>query len=234
MENVEEKVCIRCNKSKPLSYFNKYQHDAVRNICKKCQRAKGKVWEKKNKDRNLREDISIFLKTCSACGETKPSTEYYRDTAKKDGICSTCVPCAQQRALKHYQENREHKLELGYRQYVKRTYGLSPDDVAALIKKQNGKCAICGTEDSGSARAKRFVIDHCHKTGKNRAMLCFTCNSALGLAKDSSELLRKMADYLDKHNYQGPKGQAGPTAVPIGVPQAFDPGPSTPEVGQKL
>jgi hypothetical protein len=54
-------------------------------------------------------------------------------------------------------------------------------------------CDICGETD----KAIRF--DHCHYTGKFRGWICTRCNCMLGYAKDSTELLRKMADYLDSH-----------------------------------
>ena len=45
-----------------------------------------------------------------------------------------------------------------------------------------------------------LAVDHCHKTGKIRQLLCSNCNPAIGFIKDSPELARKMADYLERHN----------------------------------
>lgn len=45
---------------------------------------------------------------------------------------------------------------------------------------------------------KRICFDHCHKTGKFRGWLCGNCNSALGMARDNPDTLRKLADYLEK------------------------------------
>jgi hypothetical protein len=51
-------------------------------------------------------------------------------------------------------------------------------------------CEVCG-------EGGRIVFDHCHNSNKFRGWLCNGCNSALGHVKDNSELLRKLADYLD-------------------------------------
>lgn len=54
-------------------------------------------------------------------------------------------------------------------------------------------CELCAT------KSEEICFDHCHNTGKFRGWLCHTCNRLLGLANDSPELLRKLADYLEKH-----------------------------------
>lgn len=54
-------------------------------------------------------------------------------------------------------------------------------------------CELCG-------RTGRIVWDHNHDTGKFRGWLCYPCNSILGLVKDDPEVLRKMADYLERSN----------------------------------
>lgn len=60
---------------------------------------------------------------------------------------------------------------------------------------QQGKCLGCGLHQTELKR--RLCVDHDHKTGKFRGLLCDRCNSALGQAKDLSSVLRKLADYLD-------------------------------------
>lgn len=80
---------------------------------------------------------------------------------------------------------------------LKARYGLSLDQYNQLLLSQQGGCAICGQQ---STLQRRLDVDHNHKTGKVRGLLCNTCNQAMGVAKDSPDLLRKMAAYLDKHN----------------------------------
>lgn len=61
---------------------------------------------------------------------------------------------------------------------------------------QGGKCAICGNPPP---EGKKLNIDHNHYTMVVRELLCGTCNTGLGMFKDSFELLEKAAVYLKKH-----------------------------------
>lgn len=58
---------------------------------------------------------------------------------------------------------------------LKRYYGLTPEAYDALFNAQGGVCAICG-EPPGK---RRLAVDHDHKTGLNRGLLCYVCNAAL-------------------------------------------------------
>lgn len=88
------------------------------------------------------------------------------------------------------------KKETYRKWWLKTYYGLTVEDYENLLDKQKGRCAICSTDDPGG-RWKTFAVDHCHETKKIRGLLCLFCNTALGKFKDSSELLRRAADYLD-------------------------------------
>ena len=84
-------------------------------------------------------------------------------------------------------------------------YGLTDDTFNALFEAQNRRCAICRSDTPAtSKRDARFTevnwaIDHCHKTGKTRGILCTRCNIALGMAQDDVGLLANMVAYLLKH-----------------------------------
>jgi hypothetical protein len=62
-----------------------------------------------------------------------------------------------------------------------------------MVEAQGGVCAICK-----SPCTKRLAVDHCHTNGHVRGLLCWRCNTTLGKVEDNSELLRKMAAYLDE------------------------------------
>lgn len=70
-----------------------------------------------------------------------------------------------------------------------------------LLRKQNGVCAICFKENTIilNNKLKRMPIDHDHATKKTRGLLCSFCNSMLGYARDSIELLESAIAYLKKH-----------------------------------
>jgi len=67
-----------------------------------------------------------------------------------------------------------------------------------MLKKQNGKCYICGKKETYKYKYKirDLSVDHNHKTGKIRALLCTKCNNMLGMADDNPFILIKAAKYL--------------------------------------
>ncbi len=89
---------------------------------------------------------------------------------------------------KEYAKSRHHKYALA-------AYGLTVENYNELLEKQNMCCAIC-KRDTPTGKWKRFCVDHCHKTGKVRGLLCNECNRGMGLLKDDPSLLIKAANYL--------------------------------------
>lgn len=69
---------------------------------------------------------------------------------------------------------------------------MSYEEFKQMLKKQKGLCAICNKEET----KRRISVDHNHKTGKVRGLLCQECNIALGLLKDNPKLLKKAINYL--------------------------------------
>lgn len=77
-----------------------------------------------------------------------------------------------------------------------RQYGITPDEYRNILEKQDGKCAICGSE-IGNSEGDRLYVDHNHKTGKVRGILCSNCNTGIGKFHDSTELLKNAIYYLE-------------------------------------
>ena len=138
---------------------------------------------------NLLRDSHLGLKTraCIDCGVVKIGEEFplHRHPRGQDGFVSLprCHEC-------HAKLKRDH--------HYKRTYGISAEDFDKLLSEQDGKCAIC--KKRGSGETGKFVLDHCHKTGKIRQLLCITCNVILGQVDDNPNMLQNMIDYLNKHS----------------------------------
>ncbi len=83
--------------------------------------------------------------------------------------------------------------------YGMRRLGCTPEQYQELLRKQGGKCAICGTPEghrSRYGRVCRFSVDHNHQTGTVRGLLCNNCNRGLGRFKDSATLLEAALRYL--------------------------------------
>lgn len=81
---------------------------------------------------------------------------------------------------------------------MKNEYGITLADYNKMFDLQNGRCAICSKHQSELKRA--LHIDHCHKTGKVRSLLCQHCNTLLGFANDDIEVLKKSILYLSIHS----------------------------------
>lgn len=78
----------------------------------------------------------------------------------------------------------------------KRLYGITIDEYNAMFEKQEGRCAICQSTDT--AKGEFLCVDHDHKTGKVRGLLCHDCNTGIGKFKDSVHLLKVTINYLEE------------------------------------
>jgi hypothetical protein len=117
---------------------------------------------------------------CNRCKVIKLMKEFGED--KNDhyyGQGYTCRPCARERSRERYLQSR---------------HGLDSYSFAVLWAAQGGVCAICGEVPKG-----RPQVDHDHKTGQGRDMLCGPCNRMLGNARDRPEILENGAAYLRAH-----------------------------------
>ena len=109
---------------------------------------------------------------------------------------------------KYYKKYKERILKqskeyyiLGYKKIqakrqLERLYGLSIEQYNNLFNEQEGCCIICGVHQINLKR--RLSVDHCHKIGKIRGLLCSKCNLVLGLFKDDHERFGKAQEYLRK------------------------------------
>lgn len=82
--------------------------------------------------------------------------------------------------------------------YLRRTYGISENEFNIMLKYQKHKCAICKTLFPKIRR--KINVDHCHKTGIIRGLLCPSCNLLLGAAKDNPEILNNSLSYCKDSN----------------------------------
>ena len=92
---------------------------------------------------------------------------------------------------------RYREGDIRRRYHLKSTYGISIEHYEQLLEKQGGVCAVCGTSNWGGAYGKPH-IDHDHKTGVVRGILCVRCNVAIGLMGDSPDRALEIISYLRK------------------------------------
>lgn len=86
------------------------------------------------------------------------------------------------------ENNRAYQANHG----LVRRYGITLEQRAEMLVRQDGKCAICK-----SVFTKTPHVDHCHRTGVVRGLLCSPCNSGLGCFRDSVESCLRAGEYLN-------------------------------------
>ena len=148
-----------------------------------------KAYYRKNRDRLLAEQKERDARAKAANPEqVREYSKAYRE-ANRDRL----LPAQRERARANYQANKERYRERNRRARFAK-YGLTPEQFQDLLDAQGGGCAIC----TASPRLRRMTVDHCHRTGEVRGILCHPCNSALGLFEDNPDRLREAAEYLDR------------------------------------
>ena len=130
---------------------------------------------------------------CYTCGETKRGTEFRWSLYKRD---SYCKPCRRARDRERYKNSNGAGKDRVFDQSLRRLYGINLEQYNAMAVSQEHRCALCGEAPTSD---RRMHVDHCHASGKIRALLCHQCNLLLGNAKDSTDRLRQAIAYLDKH-----------------------------------
>jgi hypothetical protein len=165
------------------------------------------------------------MKRCSSCEHVLPLDRFHLDKGKKDGRSSRCRRCAIRIAREHQSAHADERAEYmqGYRRknrsrynallrewraknpgrdkviasrarhnYRLRIYGLTNDQFLELLSSQSGACGICGSVFG----AGDIVIDHDHRTGAARGLLCQRCNRGLGCFRDDATIMSTAADYV--------------------------------------
>ena len=120
-------------------------------------------------------------KHCSRCKEIKPLFEFGISSTGRKMSSPYCRECERKRAKEKHIQTR-HNIFLS--------------DYDKILKKQDGKCKICKTTKIKYKNKGRFCVDHDHKTGKIRGLLCVHCNLLLGHSKDNIEILAAAIQYL--------------------------------------
>jgi hypothetical protein len=115
---------------------------------------------------------------CAGCQSFRDLADF----AKSATMCRACASARSHEAM------------------IAKTYGITGDDYAALLKRQGGKCAICRARP----KSKRFAVDHNHVTGAVRGLLCSRCNHELmGSAWDSLAIASALWHYMNTPPAEG-------------------------------
>lgn len=122
------------------------------------------------------DSVPEALRACKACGSTT------RKLSPPGPRCATC----------HRQRKAEAK-DKSHEAYVLKTYGLQGGEYDKLYEAQGGVCYIC---ERATGKVRKLAVDHDHKTGYVRGLLCKPCNSILAHLRDSADAAVRIVNYL--------------------------------------
>jgi len=143
-------------------------------------------------------------KQCKMCKRRRSVTQFWKQKGTKDGLRIWCKSCSNADNKKWRANNREqHNDSIRVSKLKKAGADITRDRLTELKAAQADLCAICRKPEKGRAR---LAVDHCHKSGVVRGLLCRKCNNGIGHFDDSVELLRAAIAYLLK--------EPGCTSVP--------------------
>ncbi len=148
---------------------------------------------------------TVRRKRCPKCKQNLILGAFYKNRAKKDGLSCYCKVCRDRSVKKYRSENREklrrrqaayRKTERGRelcrRNQLKHAYGITPEQHKQMYVNQDGQCAICLYVVPYS----KICVDHDHKTGKVRGLLCQRCNMLL-TGFDDVEFRSRAMEYIN-------------------------------------
>lgn len=181
--------CIRCGIVKPISEFSECHYTTKQgkpstrldSRCKRCNATRHLRTTKRRQALTRAQiwaDVPDGMKRCSRCGQVKSRDEFRNHRASKDGLRVACKPCHSAGSAPSSEARR-----------IFRTYGLTKSEYDAFFVAHRSQCAACG-------KTTDLCIDHDHKTGRLRGVLCRTCNITIGTAKESIEVLEALIEYL--------------------------------------
>src|SRR5208282_5296918 len=137
-------------------------------------------------------------KTCSKCKIEKEATlgNFAPRRTGKYGLRHECRSCRKDYNRERYTSSG--KRDKTHSDRVVREHGLAPGEYEAQLAKQSGVCAICGNPEVNVIRGGqcRLAVDHHHKTGIRRGLLCVRCNTGIGLLNEDPDILMKAVVYL--------------------------------------
>lgn len=164
------KDCIKCGAA-----FEPLQHNQKQcSCCYMDELARRQMWKRLDK---FIDRVSGFTeKKCTRCETT------FTPTSPQHRICADC------------------QLKKKKDRHLVTTFGISHAMYDELLELQNNRCAICCTDTPSQGRGSvYFNVDHDHKTGAVRGLLCTKCNVGLGHFKDNVDVMAKAVEYLMLH-----------------------------------
>ena len=134
-----------------------------------------------------------FTKQCPKCKENCDLMDFALDNTRTKKLQIYCRTCQHEKSKKSYFGNHNENLKKKRKQRLKK-YGITQETYDKMLTEQNNCCKICGRNQTEVKQ--RFCVDHNHKTGIVRSLLCHRCNSAIGLLYDDVDIIKIAVKYL--------------------------------------
>jgi hypothetical protein len=119
-----------------------------------------------------------------------------KETIRKQRYYKNNAESIKEKIAKRNKANPEKRKLIVKKSWIKCTYGIVYEDYLSMHHEQEYRCKIC--KRHADEFKKGLVVDHDHKTGKVRALLCTNCNSQLHVL-ENKELYDKYMNYLNSH-----------------------------------
>ena len=132
------------------------------------------------------------MKTCIYCKVEQALVCFNKQPGNKDGLNNSCKKC--RLAYRSAQKKANPRKFKNY--HLKHYYNITIEQYDELYLVQGGNCAICKLHSGNFER--QLHVDHCHKTGQVRGLLCISCNRGIGFLQDSRTNLQAADAYLAK------------------------------------
>jgi recombination endonuclease VII len=184
-------------------------------ICEKCKKSflkrttylkDGKIYFCSPLCHNTWQKEKLLTSTgriCTTCKIDKPLDQYFT-RHDREVTRSKCKSCSNKKRNiylnKAKKANPAKYKDASNISGLKIRYGLDKETYELLLKKQNNLCVICKKPETRILRGNltNLSVDHCHETGKIRALLCSKCNTLIGLGNEDVNILQSAIKYLKK------------------------------------
>jgi hypothetical protein len=206
-DSIAQKRCSKCKEVKKLNCYprDRYSSDGLNSWCRDCRsradreyryRVRNGIPHPKEYDREKTH------KVCSVCNQLKSvDCFYFRVDGEHNQFDSRCKSCRKDYVSGGKPRNRDLML--------RRVYGISQYQYEVMLSEQAGVCACCGKpethKNAHTGEILPLAVDHDHKSGEVRALLCGDCNRAYGMLKeDESRILSLLAYHRRFHPSDDP------------------------------
>lgn len=155
---------------------------------------------------------NVVEQKCIVCKATKPVAEFDLNKRVRSGLSGRCKECRRQYMREYIEVNYDHCRQrdritknkrrkiTGFNERLKANYGIDERQYNQILDSQGGVCGICGSPPIRNKKNGRSMlgVDHDHKTGKVRGIICQFCNIGLGGFRDNTATMLRAIGYLQR------------------------------------